>query len=210
MHADEPRPHHSPTTRDRYEESADDPVDRLAAVDAAILATAFAAYCTPSTHTIPLASLGATLRRAGVPGVDSLRPDTLSTELTGGVALTYAEVAAIADKLRRIDAAPTTADGHTRDETGPSQRPSSQQASKPAGGASRVGPVRLTCNRVGGPSEPSHYSEPSRRLTSVSGPFGLGQPESDEEDGRAAALSLGWWPSPHVLSACIRPPSIYR
>ncbi len=82
----------------------EDPLDRLAAVDAALLATAFAAACGPD-RTMPLASLAATLRRAGVPGVEALPPpDGTATALTGHVALRYEEVVAIAEKLRILAA----------------------------------------------------------------------------------------------------------
>lgn len=86
---------------------AEDPLDRLAAVDAALLATAFAAACGPDL-TMPLASLVATLRRAGVPGVEALVPtDGMMTALTGHVALRYEEVVAVAEKLRVLAARQT-------------------------------------------------------------------------------------------------------
>ena len=86
---------------------AEDPLDRLAAVDAALLATAFAAACGPDL-TMPLASLVATLRRAGVPGVEALVPtDGMMTALTGHVALRYEEVVAVAEKLRIMAARQT-------------------------------------------------------------------------------------------------------
>ena len=79
----------------------DGPLAAIDAIDSAMLATAFAAMCAPGEQTITLDALPATLRRAGVPGVDALPVrDALASELTGHVALHFAEVLQIADKLK--------------------------------------------------------------------------------------------------------------
>ena len=80
-----------------------DPQAHLDAINAAMLATAFAAACAPGKQTISFDQLPATLRRAGVPGADSALPEV--TDLTGHVALHFAEVHTIARKLRTQAAA---------------------------------------------------------------------------------------------------------
>ena len=79
---------------------ADHPSVQIDAIDSAMLATAFAAACAPGEQTITLDALPATLRRAGVPGVDALARDAVASDLTGHVALHFAEVIQIAQKLR--------------------------------------------------------------------------------------------------------------
>ena len=56
------------------------------------------------SKTIPLSSLAATLRRAGVAGVDAV-VDAIGVDLVGSVSLSYQEVAAIAAKVRSRHAA---------------------------------------------------------------------------------------------------------
>ena len=83
---------------------------QLSAVDAAMLATAFAAACPPGQQTIPLSSLSATLKRAGIDGADLALPQTpLATQLTGHVALDFAEVSEIAQKLKALQPSAATA-----------------------------------------------------------------------------------------------------
>lgn len=63
----------------------------------ALLATAFAAECKPGTERVPMRALGRILRRAQVPGAETI---PAAGEELGHVELTFDEVAVAASKLR--------------------------------------------------------------------------------------------------------------